>query len=299
VPRVSVVIPVRDQSTYLAASLASVFAQSYRDLEVIVVDDGSREDLAPALAPYRERIRFERQAAAGAAAAYNRGAALAAGEVLAFHDADDLMEPARVALPLAHLDSDPRLALVFGNGTRIGTDDRALGPLIPARQARALARQGVRVPLLLRRSIVYLQASVIRRRVFEEIGGLPTAFAPGADWAFFLRCALHHPMAFVDAPLFRYRQHATSQTAARIATARDAVAVLRDLADREPALVAQVGRRQVERAIARRLARLAAQELRAGDGSAARAHLEEAAALAPWVVKYRVRAWKLALRSAR
>jgi glycosyltransferase involved in cell wall biosynthesis len=296
VPRVSVVIPVRDQGAYLGASLASVFAQSYRDLEVIVVDDGSREDLAPALAPYRARIRVERQAPAGAAAAYNRGAALATGEVLAFHDADDLMEPARVALPLAHLDSDPRLAVVFGNGTRVGDDGRVLGPLIPPRQARDLARHGVRVPLLLRRSIVYLQASVIRRRVFEEIGGLPTAFAPGGDWAFFLRCALHHPMAFVDAPLFRYRQHATSQTAARIATARDAVAVLRDLADREPALAAQVGGRRVDRAIARRLARLAAQELRAGDRGAARAHLEEAAALAPWIVKYRVRAWKLGLR---
>jgi len=292
VPRVSVVIPVRDQSAYLGASLASVFAQRYQDVEVIVVDDGSHEDLGPALAPFRERIRVERQAPAGAAAAYNRGAALASGEMLAFHDADDLMEPARIALPLAHLDSDARLAVVFGNGTCIDAEGRPLGRLIPVRQARALTRQGVRLELLLRRSIIYLQASVIRRAIFEAIGGLP-AFAPGADWAFFLRCALHHPLGFVDTPLFRYRQHATSLTAGRVATARDAVAVLRDLAAREPAVAERVGRRQLDRAIARRLARLAVQELRAGDSKSARTHLAEAAELAPYVLKYRVRLWRL------
>jgi glycosyltransferase involved in cell wall biosynthesis len=287
-PRVSVIIPVRDQPGFLAESLASVFAQPVRDVEVIVVDDGSTEDLAPALAPYAGRIRVERQDPLGVAAASNRGAALARGEVLAFHDADDLMEPERIALPLARLDADPSLALVFGNGLKVGHDLRPLGPVIPTAQAARLAREGLTLAELVRRSHVYLQASLIRRRVFLELGGL-SALPAGGDWAFALRCVAHHPVAFVNASLFRYRQHGASLTAARVHMATAAVAVLREFAAREPAAVARLGQRTMARALARRLARLAAQELAAGDAASAGAHWREASALAPFVLRYRLR----------
>lgn len=291
-PRVSLVIPVRDQAAYLADSLASVFAQPYRDLEVIVVDDGSEEDLGPALDPYAGRIRLERQAPAGVAAASNRGAALASGEILAFHDADDLVEPGRITLPLARLDAEPACALVFGNGICIDAAGVPLRPVIPRRQARRLVRRGLRLGELVRRSLIYLQASLVRHAAFDALGGLPP-FAAGADWGFALRCALRHPVAYVDASLFRYRQHAASLTAGRVGMAAAAVAVLRDFAAREPEAVARLGRRRFDRALARRLARLAAQELRAGERRAARAHLGSAVALAPHVLTYRLRLLRL------
>ena len=293
-PRVSIVIPVRDQSAYLGESLASVFRQTYRDVEVIVVDDGSHEDLGPVLAPYAERLRYERQPPAGVAAATNHGARLARGELLAFHDADDVMEPDRVAALLPALDADPEVALAFGNGLAIDQAGRPLESVIPARQARALARHGLHLPELLRRSVIYMQATLVRRAVFLELGGLP-ALTTGGDWGFAIRCALHHRISYVDRVLFQYRQHAASLTAGRITMAAGAVAVLRDLAAREPALAARLGRRQVDRALARRLARLAARELGAGAVAAGRAHLEEAAALAPHVVKYRLRLLRLRL----
>jgi glycosyltransferase involved in cell wall biosynthesis len=288
VPRVSVIVPVRDQPGFLAESLASVFAQPFRDLEVIVVDDGSTADLTPALAPFADRIRVERQAPLGVAAASNRGAALATGDVLAFHDADDLMEPTRIALPLARLDADPTLALVFGNGLKVTDDLRPIGPVIPSAQATRLARQGLTLGELVRRSHVYLQASVIRRQVFVELGGLPPLPA-GGDWAFALRCLAHHPVAFVNMSLFRYRQHGASLTAGRVGMAEAAVAVLREFAAREPTAVARLGRRTMARALARRLARLATQELHAGDPTAAAAHWQEASALAPMALRYRLR----------
>lgn len=292
-PRVSVVIPVRDHPAWLAESLASVFAQPYDDLEVIVIDDGSTEDLGPAVAPWGTRVRFVRQAPAGVAAATNHGARLACGAILAFHDADDLMEPARITAPLARLDAEPEVALVFGNGVRMRADGAPLTEtVIPPAQARRLARHGLTLPELLRRSVVYLQASLVRRATFEALGGLPS-FPAGADWAFALRCLLHHRVAYVDAPLFRYRQHEASLTADRVRMAAMAVAVLRDVAAAEPALVTAVGRRGFDRALARRLARLAAQEARAGAVDDARAHLREAAALAPFAFEYRLRLWRL------
>ena len=287
-PRVAVIIPVRDQPDFLAESLASVFRQPFDDLEVIVVDDGSSVDLGPALAPYRDRLRIERQPPSGAAAARNRGVALATAPLLAFHDADDLMEPIRITALLARLDAEPALGVVFGNGECIDAHGRSLGPVIPERQARRLVRRGLRLDELVRRSVVYLQASLIRRGVVEEIGGFPP-LAAGSDWWFFLRCAARQPLAYVDATLFRYRQHGASITAGRVRSAAAAVTVLRDVADKEPDLVRQIGRRGWARALARRLARLAEQERRAGDHDAARQHLREAADLVPYVLKYRLR----------
>jgi len=295
-PRVSVIIPVRDHPEFLAESLASVFRQPFRDLEVIVVDDGSIVDLTPALAPHAGRIRVERQAPLGVAAASNRGAALATGDVLAFHDADDLMEPARITSPLAVLDRDPRLALVFGNGLKVTADLHAIGPVIPTRHANRLARRGLALAELVRRSHVYLQASLVRRAVFLDLGGLPP-FRAGADWGFALRCVAHHPVAFVSAPLFRYRQHGASLTAGRIAMAAAAVAVLRDFVAHEPAAVARLGERRMARALARRLGRLAAQEARAGDSDAARIHLHEATDLMPWGLRYRLRLLRVGERT--
>jgi glycosyltransferase involved in cell wall biosynthesis len=291
-PRVSVIIPVRDQPAFLAESLASVFRQPFRDVEVIVVDDGSTVDLAPALDPYRERVRIERQPATGVAAARNRGVALATAPLLAFHDADDLMEPARITALLPRLDADPSLAVAFGNGIEIDAHGRELGPVIPARQARRLARRGLHLAELVRRSVVYLQASLMRKALVTELGGFPP-FPAGSDWWFFLRAAARGPFAYVDVPLFRYRQHATSITAARVRSAAAAVTVLRDVAEREPRLAEVLGPRRFARALARRLGRLAAQEERAGDAHAAREHLAEAVRLAPWVPKYRYRLRRL------
>jgi glycosyltransferase involved in cell wall biosynthesis len=291
-PRVSVILPVRNQAAFLGASLDSVFRQPYDDCEVIVVDDGSTEDLAPAVAPWRDRIRLVRQPPRGVAAATNHGARLATGEILAFHDADDLMEVTRLTALLPHLDADPALAMVFGNGIEIRADGTPVGPIIADRQAHALIRRGVRVEDLLRRSLVYLQATLIRRRVFEARGGLP-AFVAGGDWGLALRCVLHEHVRYVHVPCFRYRRHDDSLTAARVPMAAAAVAVLRDLIAREPSLAARVGTRRVHAALARRLARLAAQQTRAGDPIAARRSLAEAATLAPWTLKYRLRLLRL------
>jgi len=272
-PFFSVVVPTYNRGALLADTLGSIAGQDLpaADFEIIVVDDGSTEDLAPALAPYAGRIRVERQEPGGVAAASNRGAALACADVLAFHDADDLMEPARIALPLARLDADPSLALVFGNGLKVTTDLRPIGPVIPEAQAARLARTGLTLAELLRRSHVYLQASLVRRAVFLDLGGLPPLPA-GGDWAFALRCVARHPVAFVNAPLFRYRQHAASLTAAR-----------------EPDAAARLGERTLARALARRLARLAAQELAAGEATAAAEHWREASRLAPLALRYRLR----------
>jgi glycosyltransferase involved in cell wall biosynthesis len=107
----SVVVPVRDGERFLGAALASVFAQTYRPIEVIVVDDGSTDGSAEVAARW-PFVRLLQQDNAGVGAARNAGLALARGAFMALLDADDLWEPDKLARQIAHLDAHPELGYV-------------------------------------------------------------------------------------------------------------------------------------------------------------------------------------------
>src|SRR5438876_10325420 len=94
-PQVSIVIPAYNVAPYMNETLATVFAQTFDDFEVIVVNDGSpdTEEFERAIQPYRERIVYLQQENRGASAARNTGLRAARGELIAFLDADDLWLP--------------------------------------------------------------------------------------------------------------------------------------------------------------------------------------------------------------
>src|SRR5262245_42395210 len=106
-PLISVVIPAFNSAATLPRALASVFAQTCTQYEVIVVDDGSTEDLVAALQPYRARINLVRQSNAGAAAARNTGVRHARGKWLAFLDADDFWHRRKLELQLQACEARP------------------------------------------------------------------------------------------------------------------------------------------------------------------------------------------------
>lgn len=109
---VSVIIPVHNCDRYLAEAIDSVLAQTYRPLEIIVVDDGSTDDSAAVAKGYT--LLYEYQPKSGAGAARNRGAVLAQGEFLAFLDADDRWEPDKLHQQMAAFSREPDLDAVFG-----------------------------------------------------------------------------------------------------------------------------------------------------------------------------------------
>jgi len=111
-PLVSVVIPVRDGEEFLAAAIDSVLAQTYSPLEVIVVDDGSRDGSAAIAAGYDE-VRVVSPPSPGLGAARNRGIAESTGDYLVFQDADDLMKAEKVARQVAHLEAHPEYDVVL------------------------------------------------------------------------------------------------------------------------------------------------------------------------------------------
>ena len=114
-PLISVMIGVYNAERYLAEAIDSVFAQSYRPLELIVVDDGSYDGSADVARSYGDALTYARQENAGNGSARNHAVRLAAGELYAFLDADDRFVPGKLERQYGALEADPTLDIVFGH----------------------------------------------------------------------------------------------------------------------------------------------------------------------------------------
>jgi glycosyltransferase involved in cell wall biosynthesis len=113
-PLASVIIPVYNGERYLAEAIESVLTQTYRPIEVIIVDDGSTDDSADVAKRYNSPVRYCFQPNAGLGAARNKGISQARGSVFAFLDADDLWLEDKLTRQLAVFDENPELDMVFG-----------------------------------------------------------------------------------------------------------------------------------------------------------------------------------------
>jgi glycosyltransferase involved in cell wall biosynthesis len=111
-PTFSVVIPLYNRAGIVGKTIRSVLDQDYQDFEIIVVDDGSKDDPAPVIAEFGDpRIRYIRQANAGGGAARNRGIEEARGRYVAFLDSDDQFLPGKLSIMAALLPNDERTVL--------------------------------------------------------------------------------------------------------------------------------------------------------------------------------------------
>jgi glycosyltransferase involved in cell wall biosynthesis len=201
---VSVVIPTYNQSQFLGAAIDSALSQSIPSLEVIVVDDGSTDDTERLLAGYRDRVRSIRQKNLGVGAARNNGARIAKGSLLAFLDSDDIWLPQKLSFQIQRFEKEPALGLVHcglefidGQGTAIGSETDGL-------------EGDVSVHMLLFRRPVILgggSGAVIRKAIFDELGGFDPCLSTSADWDLYYRIASRSRVGFVPDVLLRYRIH--------------------------------------------------------------------------------------------
>jgi hypothetical protein len=152
-PLVSIVMAARDVATHVDAAIASILAQTWRDLELIVVDDGSRDDTAVralAFASRDPRVTVLREpASCGPYVARNRGLRVARGEFVAFQDGDDFAHPRRIERQIDPLLRDRRLIATSSRWVRIGDDGR-----IVARQVWPLVRWNPGSPLFRRAEVL-------------------------------------------------------------------------------------------------------------------------------------------------
>jgi glycosyltransferase involved in cell wall biosynthesis len=171
-PPISALIPVRDGVRYLGEAIASVLAQEIRPIEVVVLDDGSRDDSAALARSFGGAVRVVAQAHAGIGAARNRLVQEATGDLLAFLDADDRWCPGALAAHVASLADAPAAAMAFGLVRQFVT------PELPAEERARLV-----CPRDPARGFIP-GASLIRRHAFARAGAFRTDLRVGefVDW---------------------------------------------------------------------------------------------------------------------
>ena len=200
-PLISVIIPVYNGARYLRAALESVFAQTYREFEVIVVDDGSADE-SGVIAQSFPDVRYIHQANQGVAAARNNGLEAARGEFFAFLDQDDLWTPDKLKLQVEYLLSHPDVGYTLT-------------------QQKFFLEPGETLPAWFRKELFdsvhtgwVLGTLVVRRTVFEQVGNFATGYsaANDSDW-FFRAKAAAIPMAVMPELLLLKRIHDANDSA--------------------------------------------------------------------------------------
>jgi glycosyltransferase involved in cell wall biosynthesis len=195
VPFVSVIIPTYNRWPMVREAIDSVFAQTYRDFELIVVDDGSTDESPMELARLTAPVRVIAQSRRGVAAARNAGARAAQGRYLAFLDSDDLWLPQKLAMQTAFMSARSDIAICqteeiwMRNGKRVNPKARHRKP------------DGDIFYRSLDLCLVSPSAVMVSRTLFHKIGGFDEALPVCEDYDLWLRIAADHSVPLLPQPL--------------------------------------------------------------------------------------------------
>lgn len=239
---VSIVIPAYNRAHLIGETLRSVLAQTYRPLEVLVVDDGSKDGTHEVVEAFGGPVRCIRQPNGGVAAARNRGLAEARGEFVALLDSDDVWLPWKLEAQVRILRAFPEVGMVWTDMTAIDADGAVLreryiremysayesvrledlcvrtegwaaeGATIPPEVAASPVHRGDVFRAMFEGNVVHTSTVLLRRDRLRAVGGFDTRFTPcGEDYDFHMRTCAGGPVAFLDVPSILYRIGAEDQ----------------------------------------------------------------------------------------
>lgn len=211
-PSISIIVPAYGVAHLVGEALASLQAQDFAGWEAIVVDDGAPDDVAGALAPFKEdpRIRLLATDNGGLATARNRAIAVAHAPLIALLDGDDLYEPDYLSTMIAAIEADPGIGFVTCDATNFG---------LPSREGQLFSRHAPQQPpvtlaRVLRREFNIFVGCVIRRGALDSVGGFDGELRSAEDLDLWIRLlAQGWACAHVPRPLVRYRRRPDSLSA--------------------------------------------------------------------------------------
>lgn len=213
-PAVSVVVPVHNEERYVESSLRSVLAQTFSDLEIVVVDDGSTDataSIVQRLGGDDPRIRYHRQPNGGIVSALNAGMWLATAPLVARLDGDDEMLPTRLAEQVRFLAEHPDTGGVASDYLMIDADGAALGEV----HSPLTTPEAVEDYLARGNPVVFAHSSMMFRSVVADgLGGYRQEYRDCEDVDLFTRFLdAGHPIVVLPQVLLRHRIHAASVSA--------------------------------------------------------------------------------------
>ena len=213
-PKISVIIPAYNVAPYIGETLRSVFAQTFTDFEVIVINDGSpdTEEFERVLTPFRERLRYLKQENRGASAARNAGLRAARGEFVAFLDADDLWLPNYLEDQLAVI-RERKCDLVCADALIVGESPDAGRTYFEAVMETAPPREVTFLDLLSGERSLITSGVLVRRERVLEAGLFDEQLRNAQDFDLWLRLARSGTrLAYQPRVLLKYRARLNSLT---------------------------------------------------------------------------------------
>jgi glycosyltransferase involved in cell wall biosynthesis len=201
---ISVVIPTYNRRRYVREALESAWAQTYRPLEIIIIDDGSTDGTEEELSSFGSAIRYLRQQNQGPSAARNRGIQAATGEYIALLDSDDLWAPTKIEKQVRLIERSSKVGVVFCDTQQLNviTGDVAVRRCSPG------LRGDIRRQLLHRNCVNGSDSAVlVRRACFDRVGLFDEALKQAEDWDLWIRISRHYHFDYVPEPLVTIRTH--------------------------------------------------------------------------------------------
>lgn len=207
-PKVSVVIPCYNYADYLRLCLQSVFNQTFQDFEIIVVDDGSTDNIELVVRQFKDpRIKYVRNRVnLGQTKSINIGLKLSSGEFITIIGADDLMLENNLDAKVKLLERNDNAGLCFSNAFVIDKDGNI----------KQLFYKGGQFPecpynyfnlLLLKGNFIVASSVLVRRKCYDTLGFYKEDLNYGEDWNMWLRISLHYDFVYINEPLIKYRVH--------------------------------------------------------------------------------------------
>lgn len=255
-PKVSVIIPTYNCASMIAQCLDSVLNQTFKDFEVIVIDDGSTDDTERVIAPYKNRITYIRQVNQGAAAARNRGIKEARGDYIAFLDSDDLWFPDKLEKQILFLAQHPEYDMICGNGVFFGGGEKDGQPVITRKRVATIKKEGLTLKNIYLKGLIYPSTMLVKKSVLDDIGGFDSNIPVCGDRYLSLCFLLKHKAAFIDEALVKRRLHPGNISKRTERTQLQMIKTTEKLIDNYPKAITLIGKGTIKKEITKRYFKL-------------------------------------------
>ncbi len=220
--KVSVIIPTYNRASMVGDAIESVLKQDLDDIEIIVVDDGSKDETERVVRRYLQsrgdKVRYLKQENKGVAAARNKGIDAARGEYIAFLDSDDTWMTTTLGEKIAYLDKNPQIGMAFCNGiekTAAGAERKITETLLRHRE-KVMANDLERAfEMLMESNFIGVSGVMVRKRCLEDVGAFDEALPSVEDFELWLRITVKHKVHYFHECLYWRRLQSDNLTADR------------------------------------------------------------------------------------
>lgn len=211
-PRISVILPTFNREQFIADAIQSVLSQSYRDFELIVVDDGSTDRTAEIVSSIRDpRLASVRQENRGRSYARNVALNLAQGEFVAFLDSDDLYVPGKLEMQAAYMDRHPEAGMIYTSARCIDQQ----GHDLPARYRATHSGKIYKHIAFFRPVTITLPTVMVRRELLTKVGGFDDRMSRFEDTDMWRRLSKETIIHAIDVDTCKLRTHASNSLPAQ------------------------------------------------------------------------------------